>query len=72
MLLIITLKIYTGASMKHTVKNLSDTKVLVTVTLNATELADIKVNTLDRLAKKLSVSGFRPGKVPANVAQKTY
>lgn len=56
--------------MKHTVKHQSDTKVLVTVTLDAAELADIKQKTLKRLAAKVKVAGFRPGKVPAHVAEK--
>ena len=56
--------------MKHTIKNQSDTKVLVTVTLDATELADIKQQTVKRLAKNVKVAGFRQGKVPANVAEK--
>ncbi|HVI69328.1 MAG TPA: trigger factor [Magnetospirillaceae bacterium] len=56
--------------MKHSIKNQSDTKVLVTVTLSADELADIKQKTLRRLADKVKVAGFRPGKVPANVVEK--
>jgi len=56
--------------MKHTVKNQSDTKVLLTVTLAASELADLKQKTLARLASKVKVAGFRQGKVPANVAEK--
>jgi trigger factor len=57
--------------MKHSIKNQSDTKVLVTVTLSASELADIKQKTLGRLAGKVKVAGFRPGKVPANVVEKS-
>lgn len=57
--------------MKHTIKHQSDTKVLVTVTLDATELADIKQQTVKRLAKNVKVPGFRQGKVPANVAEKS-
>lgn len=56
--------------MKHSIKNQSDTKVLVTVMLSADELADIKQKTLGRLASKVKVAGFRPGKVPANVVEK--
>ncbi len=56
--------------MKHSIKNQSDTKVLVTVTLSANELADIKQKTLRRLTDKVKVAGFRPGKVPANVVEK--
>lgn len=57
--------------MKHTTQNQSDTQVLVTVTLSGAELADIKQKTLARLASKVKVAGFRPGKVPANVAEKS-
>jgi len=56
--------------MKHTVKNQSDTKVLLTVTLDTSELADLKQKTLARLASKVKVAGFRQGKVPAHVAEK--
>jgi len=56
--------------MKHTIKHQSDTQVLVTVTLSADELADIKQKTLRRLAGKVKVAGFRTGKVPAHVAEK--
>lgn len=61
---------YTILDMKHTITHQSDTTVLVKVTLDAAELADIKQKTLARLAKNVKVSGFRPGKVPANVAEK--
>ncbi len=56
--------------MKHTIKNQSDTKVQVKITVSAEELADIKQKTLARLASKVKVAGFRPGKVPAKVAEK--
>lgn len=56
--------------MKHTIKNQSDTKVQVTVTLSAAELADIKQSTVERLSAKVKVAGFRKGKVPASVAEK--
>jgi trigger factor len=56
--------------MKHSIKNQSDTLVLVTVTLSGAELADIKQKTLRRLAGKVKVAGFRPGKAPAAVAEK--
>lgn len=56
--------------MKHTRKNNSDTQVALTVTLDAKDLAHTKQKTIDRLAKKVKVAGFRPGKVPASVAEK--
>lgn len=56
--------------MKHTIKTQSDTKVLLTVTLAANELADVKHKTLARLAPNVKVAGFRPGKVPVAVVEK--
>jgi trigger factor len=56
--------------MKHVVNKPSDTQVTVTVTLDAADLAPIHKKTVARLAKSVKVSGFRPGKVPAEVAAK--
>ncbi|HEX6258715.1 MAG TPA: trigger factor family protein, partial [Candidatus Saccharimonadales bacterium] len=56
--------------MKHTVKNLSDTKVEVTITLDAAELKEAKQVALAKLAKEAKVPGFRAGKVPPSVAEK--
>lgn len=56
--------------MKHTLKKLSDTKVSVTVTVEAAELASAKKLAVKRLAPQVKVAGFRPGKVPADVAEK--
>jgi trigger factor len=56
--------------MKHTVKKINDTTRLLTIELDAADLAQIKVNTLAHLAKDLKVAGFRPGRVPANIAEK--
>jgi trigger factor len=56
--------------MKTTVKNLSDTKVQVTITVDASELADAEKVALVKLSKNVKVPGFRSGKVPASVAAK--
>ena len=56
--------------MKTTVKNLSETKVQVTITLGATELAAAEEVALVKLSKNAKVPGFRKGKVPASVAAK--
>lgn len=56
--------------MKHTRTNQSETKIKLDVTLDAADLAATKSATLGRLAKKIKVSGFRPGKVPLSVAEK--
>ena len=56
--------------MKHTLKKLSDTQVLVSVTASEQDLADAKVIALKHLSREVKVPGFRKGKVPANVAEK--
>ncbi|HYG83745.1 MAG TPA: trigger factor [Verrucomicrobiae bacterium] len=56
--------------MKHTLKKLSDTKVELSVTLDATDLKAARQIALVRLAKDTKVPGFRVGKVPPAVAEK--
>jgi trigger factor len=56
--------------MKTTVKNLSETKVQVTITVDAKELADAEKVALVKLSSTVKVPGFRTGKVPASVAAK--
>ena len=56
--------------MKIKSKNLSDTRVEITVTLDADDLAAAKSRAVSRLAKDLKVDGFRKGKVPDEVAAK--
>lgn len=56
--------------MKTTVKNLSETKVEVTITLDAEALANAEKVALVKLSKNAKVPGFRKGKVPASVAAK--
>jgi len=56
--------------MKHTLKKLSDTQVLVSVTASEQDLADAKAIALKHLSREIKVPGFRQGKVPANVAEK--
>lgn len=56
--------------MQTTVKQLSDTKVQVTVVLGVSELADAEQVALTKLSKTVKVPGFRSGKVPASVAAK--
>ncbi|MFZ1249868.1 MAG: trigger factor [Candidatus Microsaccharimonas sp.] len=56
--------------MKTIVKNLSETKVEVTINLDASELADAEKVALVKLSKTIKVPGFRQGKVPASVAAK--
>lgn len=56
--------------MKTTVKHLSDTRVELTISLDAKELEAAEQVALTKLAKKVKVPGFRAGKVPASVAAK--
>lgn len=56
--------------MKHTLKKLSDTQVLVAVIASEQDLAEAKIVALKHLARDIKVPGFRKGKVPANVAEK--
>lgn len=56
--------------MKITTKNLSDTKVELTVNLNSEDLESARQKALARLAREVKVAGFRKGKVPIDVAEK--
>ena len=56
--------------MKTTVKNLSDTKVQLTISVDAEALANAEKVALVKLSKTVKVPGFRQGKVPASVAAK--
>lgn len=56
--------------METTLKNLSDTKVQLTITVGAKELEAAEQVALTKLSKTVKVPGFRAGKVPASVAAK--
>ena len=56
--------------MKTKLKKLSDSRVELTVTLDAKDLKPAKEKALEKLAKELKVEGFRKGKVPTEVAKK--
>lgn len=56
--------------MDTTVKQLSETKVQLTITVGAQELADAEKVAITKLSKTAKVPGFRQGKVPAAVAAK--
>lgn len=56
--------------MNTTVKHLSDTKVELTISLDAKELNEAKQVALTKLANSIKVPGFRKGNVPTNVAAK--
>ena len=56
--------------MKTKYKKPSDSRVELTVTLDAEDLKEAKKVALSKLAKEVKVEGFRKGKVPAEVAKK--
>ena len=56
--------------MKAKAKKLSDSRIELTVTLDAKDLKPAKEKAITKLAKELKVEGFRKGKVPAEVAKK--
>lgn len=56
--------------MKTTVKHLTDTRVLVTITVGAEELEAAEQVALKKLAKDIKVDGFRKGHVPIAVVKK--
>jgi trigger factor len=56
--------------MKTTVKNLSETKVELTILLGKEELEAAEQVALTKLAKSVKAPGFRKGNVPVNVAKK--
>jgi trigger factor len=56
--------------MKTSVNNVSDTKVILTITLSKDDLAAAEQVALTKLAKDLKVPGFRKGNVPVAVAAK--
>ena len=56
--------------MKTSVKNLSDTKVELTITVGKPELDAAEQVALTKLAKTVKAPGFRKGKVPLAVARK--
>jgi trigger factor len=56
--------------MKYTRKDLSQTKIELTVKLDANDLADVRPAAVAKLSKSLKAPGFRPGKVPAKLAEK--
>jgi trigger factor len=51
-------------------KNISDTKVQLTLTADAALLANVKQRTLDHLAHDVKLPGFRAGKAPSHLVEK--
>lgn len=57
--------------MKTTTKNLSDTKVEVKVILDSADLKTAREKALVNLAKDVKLQGFRKGKAPASMIEKS-
>jgi trigger factor len=56
--------------MKTKVKKISDSRVEVTVSLDAEDLKQATEKAVEKLAKEIRVEGFRKGKVPLDVVKK--
>lgn len=56
--------------MQVTKKNLSDTKVQLTLQADAEQLTNVKNEALEHLSKEVKVPGFRQGKVPKAMVEK--
>lgn len=56
--------------MKTNFKKVSDSRVEITVTLEAKDLKDAEKKALEKLAREIRVEGFRKGKAPAEIAKK--
>ena len=56
--------------MKQTTKHVSETKVELTITVDAEELKNAELVALTKVAQDIKVPGFRKGKAPASVAAK--
>lgn len=56
--------------MKTKFKKISDTRVEITVTLEAKDLKEAEKEALLKLSKEVRIEGFRKGKAPADVAKK--
>lgn len=56
--------------MKTSVKNLSETRVELTVTLEKEDLKKARKLAVEKLVAEVKIPGFRKGKVPADIAEK--
>ncbi|HEX5456286.1 MAG TPA: trigger factor [Candidatus Saccharimonadales bacterium] len=57
--------------MQTKVNKISDTKVKISITADAAELSPYKDRVLARLGKEVKLAGFRPGKAPLNMVEKS-
>ncbi len=58
--------------MKHTVSKISGTRVKVALTVESSEFAEARKNAVKYVCSKASLPGFRPGKIPAAMAEKKF
>lgn len=56
--------------MKTKAKKLSDSQIEITITLDGKDLKKYEEKALEQLVKEVSVTGFRKGKVPVDIAKK--
>jgi trigger factor len=57
--------------MQTKVNKISDTKVKITVTADAADISPYKDKVLVRLGKEVKLAGFRPGKAPLHMIEKS-
>lgn len=57
--------------MKTTTKKLSDTKIEIKVTLDKNDLAVAHKKAVEKLSKEIKLSGFRKGKAPTDLVEKS-
>lgn len=58
--------------MNHTVSKISGTRVKVSVTVDSAEFAEARGSAVKHVCARASLPGFRPGKIPAAVAEKKF
>jgi trigger factor len=57
--------------MQTSLTKISDTKVKITVTADAADISPYKDKVLVRLGKEVKLAGFRPGKAPLHMVEKS-
>ncbi|HNX04879.1 MAG TPA: trigger factor family protein, partial [Opitutales bacterium] len=58
--------------MNHSIENLSDTRVKVTVTISADEVTGHEREALRAVSSEARIPGFRPGKAPEDILRKRF
>lgn len=57
--------------MKYSVKHLPKSKVEITVTVEAEDLAKARAQACEEISKEVKIKGFRPGHIPAHILEET-